>query len=54
VYTETISRKKKGDYQRFTLYPVNKGTKLHKQSIGGCVRLAPATSSQDFKAASSF
>jgi hypothetical protein len=52
--TETISRKKKGDYQRFTLNPGNGGTKLHKQSTGGCVCLEPATSSQDFKVASSF
>jgi hypothetical protein len=52
--TETISRKKKGDYQRFTLNPGNEGTKLHKQSTGGCVHLEPATSSQDFKVASSF
>jgi hypothetical protein len=43
VYTETVSRKKKKDYQRFTLYPGNKGTKHHRQSTGGCVRLAPAT-----------
>jgi hypothetical protein len=54
VYPETISRKKKKDYQRFALNPGNKGTKLHRQSTGGCVRLAPAASSQDFKAASSF
>jgi predicted secreted protein len=33
VNTETVSRKKTKDYQRFTLTP------------GGCVRLAPATSS---------
>jgi hypothetical protein len=46
--------KKKGDYQRFTLYPGNEGTKHHRQSTGGCVRLAAATSSQDFKVASSF
>jgi hypothetical protein len=44
--TETISRKKKGDYQRFTLNPGNEGAKLHKQSTGGYVRLEPATSSQ--------
>jgi hypothetical protein len=44
--TETISRKKKGDYQSITLYPGNGGTKLHKQSTGGSVRLEPATSSQ--------
>jgi hypothetical protein len=54
VNTETISRKKKEDYQRFTLYPGNEGSKHHRQSTGGCVRLAPTTSSQDFKAASSF
>jgi hypothetical protein len=54
VYTETVSRKKKKDYQRFTLNPGNEGSKHHRQSTGGCVRLAPATSSQDFKVASSF
>jgi hypothetical protein len=54
VNTETVSRKKKKDYQRFTLNPGNEGTKLHKQSTGGCVCLAPATSSQDFRVASSF
>jgi hypothetical protein len=37
--------KKKGDYQRFTLYPGNEGSKHHRQSTGGCVLLAPATSS---------
>ena len=37
--TETVSRKKKGDYQRFTLNPGNEDTILHKQSTGGCVRL---------------
>jgi hypothetical protein len=52
--TETISRKKKEDYQRFTLNLGSGGTKLHKQSTGGCVRLEPATSSQDFRVASSF
>jgi hypothetical protein len=52
--TETISRKKKGDYRRFTLNPGNGGTKLHKQSTGGCVRLEPATPSQDIRVASSF
>jgi hypothetical protein len=45
VYTETVSRMKKGDYQRFTLNPGNEGSKHHRQSTGGCVRLAPATSS---------
>jgi hypothetical protein len=54
VNTETVSRKKKKDYQRFTLNPGNEGSKHHMQSTGGFVRLAPATSSQDFKAASSF
>jgi hypothetical protein len=39
VYTETVSRKKKKDYQRFTLYPGNEGSKHHRQSTGGCVRL---------------
>jgi hypothetical protein len=43
--TQTISHKKKGDYQSITLNPGNEGTKLHKQSTEGCVRLAPATSS---------
>jgi hypothetical protein len=33
---------RKGDYQRFTLYPGNEGSKHHRQSTGGCVRLAPA------------
>jgi hypothetical protein len=54
VYTETVSRMKKKDYQTFTLYPGNEGSKHHMQSTGGCVRLAPATTSQVFKAASSF
>jgi hypothetical protein len=54
VYTEIVSRKKKKDYQRFTLYPGNEGTKLHKQSTGGCVHLAPTTSSQDFRVTYSF
>jgi hypothetical protein len=52
--TETISCKKKGRLSEFTLNPGNEGTKLHKQSTGGCVRLAPATPSQDFRVASSF
>jgi hypothetical protein len=54
VYIETVSRKKKEDCQRFTLYPGNEGSKHHRQTTRGCVRLAPATSSQDFKVASSF
>jgi hypothetical protein len=54
VNTETVSRMKKKDYQRFTLYPGNEGSKHHRQSTGGCVRLAPATSSQDFIVASFF
>jgi hypothetical protein len=45
VYTETVSRKKKKDYQRFTLNTGNEGSKRHMESTGGCVRLAPATSS---------
>jgi hypothetical protein len=45
VNTETVSRKKKKDYQRFTLNPRNEGSKHHRQLTGGCVRLAPATSS---------
>jgi hypothetical protein len=45
VNTETVSRKKKKHYQRFTLNPGNEGSKHHRQSTGGCVRLAPATSS---------
>jgi hypothetical protein len=52
--TETISHKKKGDYQRFMLNHGNEGTKLHRQSTGDYVRLEPATSSQDFRVASSF
>jgi hypothetical protein len=39
VNTETISRKKKKDYQRFTLNPGNEGSKNHRQTTGGCVRL---------------
>jgi hypothetical protein len=31
---------KKENYQRFTLYLGNEGSKLHRQSTGGCVRLA--------------
>jgi hypothetical protein len=54
VNTEIVSHKKKKDYQRFTLNPGNEGSKHHRQSTGGCVRLAPATSSQDFKVISSF
>jgi hypothetical protein len=54
VYTEIVSRMKKKDYQRFTLYPGNEGSKHHRQSTGGCVRLALATSSQDFIVASFF
>jgi hypothetical protein len=46
--------RKKRDYQRFTLNPRNEGSKHHRKSTGGCVRLAPATSSQDFRVASSF
>jgi hypothetical protein len=42
VNTETISRKKKKDYQRFTLNLGNEGSKHHRQSTGDCVRLAPA------------
>jgi hypothetical protein len=38
--------KKEKDYQRFMLYPGNEGSKHHRQSTGGCVRLAPATSLQ--------
>jgi hypothetical protein len=54
VNTETVSREKKKDYQRFTLNPGNEGSKHRRQSTGGCVRLAPATSSQDFNVASFF
>jgi hypothetical protein len=54
VNTETVSCKKKKDYQRLTLYPGNKGSKHHRQSTGGCVRLAPATSSHHLHVASSF
>jgi hypothetical protein len=42
VYTETVLRMKKKDYQRFTLNPGNEGSKHHKQTTVGCVRLAPA------------
>jgi hypothetical protein len=45
VYTKIVSRKKKKDYQRFTLNAGNEGSKQHRQSTGACVRLAPATSS---------
>jgi hypothetical protein len=54
MHIETVSRKKKGDYQRFMLNPGNEGTKHHRQSTGGCVRLAPATSSHHLHVASSF
>jgi hypothetical protein len=37
--------KKEKDYQSITLNPGNRGSKLHKQSTGGCVHLVPATSS---------
>jgi hypothetical protein len=40
VNTETVSRMKKKDYQRFTLNPGNEGSKHHRQSTGGCARLA--------------
>jgi hypothetical protein len=30
---------KKGDYQRFTLYPGNEGSKHHRLSTGACVHL---------------
>jgi hypothetical protein len=40
LYTETVSRKKEKDYQRFTLNPGNEGSKHHRQSTGGCVHLA--------------
>jgi hypothetical protein len=35
VNTETVSRKKKKDYQRFMLNPGNEGSKHHRQSTGG-------------------
>jgi hypothetical protein len=35
VNTETVSRVKKKDYQRFTLNPGNEGSKHHMQSTGG-------------------
>ena len=37
----TVSRKKQQlkDYQSYTSYPGNEGSKLHRQSTGGCVRL---------------
>jgi hypothetical protein len=46
--------KKEKDCQSFTLNPGNEDTKLHKHSNGDCVRLEPATSSQDFRVAFSF
>jgi hypothetical protein len=54
VYTETVSLMKVKDYQSFKLYPGNEGSKHHRQSTGACVRLAPATTSQDFRVASFF
>jgi hypothetical protein len=50
---KTVSRKKKKDYQRLRLILETK-TQHHRQSTGGCIRLAPATSSQDFIVASTF
>ena len=38
--------KKEKDYQSIMLNPRNEGSKHHRQSTGGCVRLALATSSQ--------
>ena len=39
----TVSRKREKqqlkDYQSYTAYPGNEGFKLHRQSVGGCVRL---------------
>jgi hypothetical protein len=35
VNTETASRMKKKDYQRFTLNPGNEGSKHHRHSTGG-------------------
>jgi hypothetical protein len=46
--------KKEKYYQSITLNTRNEGSKHHRQSTGACVRLAPATSSQDFRVASSF
>jgi hypothetical protein len=46
--------KKEKDQQSITLNPGNEGTKLHKQSTEGYVRLAPAHLHNDFVAASSF
>jgi predicted fused transcriptional regulator/phosphomethylpyrimidine kinase len=40
VNTETVSRKEKKDYQIFMLNPRNEGSKHHKQTTGGSVRLA--------------
>jgi hypothetical protein len=45
VKTETVSRKKKKDYQSITLYPGNEASKHHRQMTGGRVRLALVTSS---------
>jgi hypothetical protein len=36
VYTQTVSRKKNKDYQRFTLNPGNEGSKHHRQSTEDC------------------
>jgi hypothetical protein len=36
---EIVSRKKTEDYQSITLNPGNKGSKHHRQTTGGCVRL---------------
>jgi hypothetical protein len=46
VNTEIVSRKKKGDYQSFTLNPRNEGTEHLQAADWACVRLALATSSQ--------
>jgi hypothetical protein len=49
MYTETVSRKKKKDYQRFTLNPGNEGS---SQAVDWGFR-TPSTSNI-FMAASSF
>jgi hypothetical protein len=46
VNIETISRKKRKIIRDLHLILETKAPNIHKQSTGGCVRLAPATSSQ--------
>jgi hypothetical protein len=51
---ETISRKKKGDYQSLRLILETKAPNFTSSRLGGYVCLEPATSSQDIRVASSF